>query len=349
MYNKKSLKEILAESSLGHLAGNGEIRKLEERLCKLYNTKHALVIDSATNAILYLFLALGIKRSEVLSPSLTYGGTIVGPMLLGCKFHFAAVNNFLTIDTESISKIISNNPTVKAVIATEFCGNTFDYKRVSKICRDKGIVLIVDSAQSLGFDYKNESITSYSDAVVVSTGTGKVLDIGSGGAILTNSQSLYKQLILTCQHAHRQEVDVGIGKSTEFSLNGRMNPILAAIANNEFNEALVQLKLKRERLTDVIHCLQKFESVDKVLVQVNGTFYYFPVRVKNNQLGEFEKEFDNSSLGNDYYWSTANFVSIPEQLRRAGRERRILTYDKDQVDAALNNLILIHTKDSVYE
>ena len=348
MYNKKSLKEILAESSLGHLAGNGEIRKLEERLCKLYDTKYALVVDSATNAILYLFLALGIKRAEIITTPLTYGGTLSGPLILGCKFHFARIDSHsLTIDSLSILTLIKNNPRVKAVVATEFCGNTFDYKSISQICREKGILFIVDSAQNLGYNYYNESITNYADVVILSLGDGKTLCVGSGGAILTNCDSFYKKLIATCQHPHRQEVDVGIGKSSEFSLNGRMNPILAAMANLLFEEAFLQLNKKKKNLSDVKNCLLHFKSVEEVLSQDDGTFYYFPVRIKN--IDEFEEEFNNSSLCRYLYWRTANFVPRPKQLCRVGKKRSVLTYDKEQIDDVLKNLILIHTKGSIYD
>lgn len=331
-------------TAYSHLAGNGAMAALEAKLCSLYGAKYALCVSSATNGLMYLLIAAGLQKSDILTTPLSFGGTISGALALDCRFYFAKINNStLNIDVDSTANILDANPGIKAIVATEFAGNTYNMEVLNNICEQRGVWHFVDSAQALGYNYGISNIADYNDAMVVSFGTGKTVSAGGeGGAIITNNLELYQKLMSICQHPHRQERDCGIGLSSELALNGRIHPIAAIIANETFESGLQELIQKRKVMIDVLDSLSRLKSVSCILNQNGGTFYHCPFIVENER--NFKKEFANSPLADEYYYTKTCFVPIPEQLLRIGEEYRIGLYDEDNLEKTLKQLYLLHPK-----
>ncbi len=333
--NSQSSKSI----AYSHLAGNGAVANLEAKLCSLYGAKHALCVDSATNGLMYLLLAAGLQSCEILTTSLSFGGTIAGAMTLGCKFHFADLDDNLNIDVKSVEKILSANPHIKCVLPVDFAGNPHDMKSIHEVCDQYGIWHFTDAAQSLGAIC--EGTAQFNDALVVSFGSGKAIYAGGeGGAIITDNSELYDRLLLICQHPHRQERDLGIGYSNEFSLNGRMHPIAAILANDLFETGLEQIEAKRAKFLKALSIISEFRSIDFVPEQKDSAFYHCPVFVKDSEL--FVQEFDDSQMLNDFHYSRAKFVLLPTQLNRLQKDRLIKSCDCIRAEDLLDRLYLLH-------
>ena len=178
-------------TAFSHLAGNGAVAALEAKLCSFYGAKYALCVSSATNGLMYLLMAAGLQKSDILTTPLSFGGTIAGALALDCRFYFAKINDStLNIDVDSITNILDSNPGIKAIVATEFAGNTYDMEVLNNICEQRGVWHFVDSAQALGYNYGISNIADYNDAMVVSFGTGKTVSAGGeGGVYLPTSPS----------------------------------------------------------------------------------------------------------------------------------------------------------------
>ena len=331
-------------TAYSHLAGNGATAALEAKLSSLYGAKYALCVSSATNGLMYLLMAAGLQKSDILTTPLSFGGTIAGALALDCRFYFAKINDStLNIDVDSTANILDANPGIKAIVATEFAGNTYNMKVLNNICEQRGVWHFVDSAQALGYNYGISNIANYNDAMVVSFGTGKTVSAGGeGGAIITNNLELYQKLMSICQHPHRQERDCGIGLSSELALNGRIHPIAAIIVNEAFESGLHELTQKRKVMIDVLERLSRLKSVSCIFNQNGGTFYHCPFVVENES--NFKKEFAKSPLAGEYYYTKASFIPIPEQLARIGEEYRIGFYDGDKLEKTLRQLYLLHPK-----
>ena len=198
MYNisDDSFSKFFSEQncSWSHWAGNGAIANLEKKLCSLYGAKHALCVDSATNGLMYLILATGLKRKEILTSSFGFGGTIAGALALDCKFHFADIeDNSLNICPDDSFEILRKHESIKAVIAVDFAGIPHNMEALHQICREKGLWHFVDAAQSLGANYNQTDVAKQNDAMVVSFGACKAISGGGeGGAIITDNTISYR-------------------------------------------------------------------------------------------------------------------------------------------------------------
>ncbi len=330
------------EYELNHWAGNGAIAKLEDKLRSHYRAKHVLCVDSATNGLMYLLLSVGLRRSEIITTPLSYGGTIAGALSLECKFHFADIDYSLNINPYSVCEILKKSKNIKAVIAVDFAGNPHDVRAVHQVCETKGIWHFVDAAQSLGASYDNDAV-QFCDAMVVSFGSGKTIFAGGkGGAIVTNNTELYNRLISVCQHTHRQERDLGIGLSHEFALNGGIHPLSAVIACEMFEKGLTMIEEKRKKMNAISDVLSSFSSITSISSQIGSTFYHYPFIVEDDNL--FANEFSASPLQNDYYVHKAPFVPLPAQLERAGLSRLIKTSSCLTLSQIIDKLYVLHSK-----
>ena len=325
-----------------HWAGNGAIADLEGKLRSYYGAKHALCVDSATNGLMYLLLATGLKRSEVITSALGFGGTIAGVLALNCKIHFADVDERLNIRPDSVRAILTANPDIKAVLAVDFCGNPHDSKAIDQICKESEIWHFTDAAQSLGAS-DDSDVLYFCDALVVSFGSGKsVFAGGRGGAIITNNTNLYNRLVSVCQHPHRQERDLGIGFSHEFALNGGMHPLSAIIACDMFENGLTSVSERRKKMNNALYVLSSFLSVSSIFNQASSTFYHCPFVVKDDEL--FFKEFNASPLQENFYFRKAPFISLPAQMERTGLKRKIKSSETPFLNQVLDKLYLLHLK-----
>lgn len=336
-YIKKSLNN--KDIAYSHLTGNGATTELEAKLCSSYGAKHALCVDSATNGLMYLLLAIGLQRCEILTTPLSFGGTIAGAMYLGCKFHFADIDQNLNIDPKSVEKILYENRKIKCVLAVDFAGNPHNMNDLYDICDRYGVWHFTDAAQSMGCVCSNAP--KLNDAIVVSFGSGKtVFAGGEGGAIMTNNTELYNMLLLICQHPHRQEHDLGIGYSNEFSLNGRIHPIAAILANESLEKGIELAKVKRAIYLNALRTISTFESVEYIPEQHNSAFYHCPIVVNNPNL--FDIEFKKAFLSDDFYYSKAPFVLLPAQLTRIRKNRIIKSFHCKNAENLLSKLYLLH-------
>lgn len=306
-----------------HWAGNGPVADLEEKLRALYGARYVLCVDNATNGLMYLLMAAGLKRSdEIMTSEVSFGGTIAGAYALGCTFGFVDVDESLGISPAAVADLLPHQPMVKAVLAVDYAGIPHQMEAIHKICKQRGIWHFTDAAQSMGAIIDEGRIMAFNDAIVLSFGGGKaVYSGGEGGAIITDNAMLYERLLHVCQHAHRQERDLGIGKSNQFALNGRMHPIAALLACESFESGLAAIQKRREACLSALNVIHGFKSVTTRINQQNSSFYHCCVVVDDKEM--FADEFASSGLATDFFYEDARLVPIPDQLVAANMYRRI--------------------------
>ncbi|MDH6357798.1 aminotransferase class V-fold PLP-dependent enzyme [Parabacteroides sp. PF5-9] len=330
-------------SAYNHLSGNGVVESFESTLKDFYGVKYALCVDSATNALMYLALAVGLKNKEIVTSPLSYGATISGALWLNNKFHFADIDNSLNIAPESVKKIIKGNPKIKALYAVDFAGIPHDMHSIRQICDEFGVWYFADAAQSLGAEVGRMKASSLADAFVVSFSPGKTIFCGEGACILTNDSELYKRLVSITQHPYRIKKDVSLGASSELGLNGRMNPLSAIVGNAMFDESLQRLKQKQIEILNMYNSIDKFHFVTPFHFEKKNSlpsFFHLPLLI--NDLQEFERESKQflMTAPSKCHFRKSAFELLPEQLKRMGKSRIVLSIHTQQTSSLIEKLFL---------
>jgi dTDP-4-amino-4,6-dideoxygalactose transaminase len=167
------------------------LKRFEGELANYFGMKHAVGLNSGTDALWLAFMALGIKPGdEVITNPNTFFATAEAIWIAEGKTVFVdsdpRTNN---IDPAKIEAAIT--PRTVGIVPVHLYGQCADMKAVSAIAKKHKLWVVEDNAQAIdarGADFKQGEL---SDAVCTSFIIQKNLGTyGDGGAVVTNREDL---------------------------------------------------------------------------------------------------------------------------------------------------------------
>ncbi|MFR1374569.1 MAG: DegT/DnrJ/EryC1/StrS family aminotransferase [Eisenbergiella massiliensis] len=170
-----------------------KIGELEERLCSITGAKHAVSVSNGTAALHIACLAAGVgPGDEVITTPITFAASANCALYCGARPVFADIDDkTYNIDPKSVEQCVTEK--TKAVVAVDYTGQSTDLKALGKICDKYGLILITDGAHSIGTCYDGKATGSIADMTTFSFHPVKTVTAGEGGAVMTNSDELYKK------------------------------------------------------------------------------------------------------------------------------------------------------------
>ena len=190
VYGQKEIDAVVKCLNESTQMGNYS-RKFESKIADLFDKKSCLYVNSGSSA-----LYIGIESfdfpegSEVITPALTFGTTV------GCLTKNNLIPAF--VDVEPLSYCIDPNQIEEmitdktvAILAPNLMGNICDWEKISNIAKQYNLVVIEDSADTLGGKLNNKSSGSYSDMSITSFYGSHIINCaGNGGALMLNNQKV---------------------------------------------------------------------------------------------------------------------------------------------------------------
>ena len=164
-------------------------RKFESKIAKLFDKKYGLFVNSGSSALFLGIESLGLPpNSEVITPALTFSTSV------GCLIKNKLIPVFVDveptsfcIDTKKIEEKISRK--TKAILAPNLMGNLCDWKAIRKIANKYKLLVIEDSADTLGAKLNGKSSGYYSDMSITSFYGSHIINCaGNGGALTLNNK-----------------------------------------------------------------------------------------------------------------------------------------------------------------
>jgi len=206
-YNEKIVKKLLTKfiQKSSHLSFGKECEKFERKFARYQERKNCIFVNSGSSANLALIQALlnlgKLKRGDLVGFSANTWSTNVMPLI---QLGLNAVPVDIELDTLNISsrqlkKVLKKYP-LKALFLTNLLGFCDDIEKITKICKEKNIILIEDNCESLGTLYKGKKLGNYGLASTFSFYVGHHMSTIEGGAICTDSHALATQLRIVRAH-----------------------------------------------------------------------------------------------------------------------------------------------------
>ena len=196
VYDNKEINaalKVLKEKSLTLIDGPN-VKILEKKVSSLFGKKFGLMVNSGSSANLLALSSFNFKSGcEVITPNLTFSTTVAPIYQLGLVPHFigAQENKFLA-NIDDIKKAI-NKKTV-AIMIPNLLGNICDWKKIYKIAKKYKLKIIEDSADTIGYKYKDKNLGKYSDISTNSFYASHIINgAGSGGIVCFNDYNNYKR------------------------------------------------------------------------------------------------------------------------------------------------------------
>lgn len=215
------------------------VSEFEKNFAEYIGVKHAIGVDSGTQAIELALRAVGLQAGdEVIAPANTFIASVLPVSRLGAKPIFVEIDpKTYNIDVEKIEAAIT--PHTKVILPVHLYGQpVIGMEKILEIAKKHNLAVVEDTAQSHGAKYKGKKAGSFGKAAAFSFYPGKNLGAyGDGGAVVTNDDEVAEIV--------RQLRNYGQSKKyhhDQLGFNHRLDSIQAAVLNvklkylDEWNE-----------------------------------------------------------------------------------------------------------------
>jgi dTDP-4-amino-4,6-dideoxygalactose transaminase len=197
--------------------------RFEKELAHYFGMKHAVGVNSGTDALWLAFFALGMKPGdEVITTANTFFATAEAIWIAGGKVVFVdsdpATNN---IDPTKIVAAIT--PRTVGIVPVHLYGHCADMKMISAIAKKHKLWVVEDNAQSIDAHGNGFKQGELSDAVGTSFIIQKNLGtFGDGGALITNRDDIDQEVRRLRNHGSLKR------SVHSFGFNSRLDDMHAA-------------------------------------------------------------------------------------------------------------------------
>jgi perosamine synthetase len=190
--------DIVSKVLLGGWLAHGEYnKKFEQLFANMLGVVNAITMNSCTSALEIALKSSGITQ-EVIIPSMTFVATANAVINSGCTPVFCDVDLATrNVTARDISERIS--PRTEAVIVVHYAGQPCNMDEITKLCQDKKLLLIEDSAETLGAKWNGKQAGSFGIGCFSFFPT-KNITTAEGGIFTTNDNDLAERARALISH-----------------------------------------------------------------------------------------------------------------------------------------------------
>ena len=218
-------------------------KELEQIISTYLGCKHCIMTTSGTMAIILSMMSLNLKEGdEVIVPNYTMIATINAVKFL------KLVPIIIDVDPETYTlscEEIKNNITLKTkcIIHVSLNNRYTRLNDIVKLCNDRNIHLIEDSAQSLGCKFDGKFIGTFGKIGCFSLSTPKIISTGQGGFCVTDNDELAKQMNMIKNFGRRES---GKDDFEVFGVNFKYTDLQAVICIEQMKKLDYRVKKMKD-------------------------------------------------------------------------------------------------------
>lgn len=176
--------------------------ELENKLTRVANKKYCIIVSRGATALYLSYLAVKIlsgkkKQStsnRIVLPAIMCHSPANVAIYAGLEIVFCDVTaDDYTLNPDCLRNILQFTPGILAVVSVSIFGHAPDMSAIASVCNEFDTWLIDDAAQSIGGSCLGQPLGGWGDVGIYSFGHTKIIDVGWGGAILTDNPSIYEE------------------------------------------------------------------------------------------------------------------------------------------------------------
>lgn len=199
------------------------IEQFEKSVAEYLKVRNVIAVCNGSVSLSLILAGLGIQQGDhVIVQSLTYAATVSSIYFAGAESQLIGSDNRLQMNLDQIEAAIT--PSTKAIMVAQLYGDAPDMRRLQKICQEKKIHLIEDSAEAFGCWTEGQAIGTFGIASSFSFFGNKTITTGEGGVVCTNDDQLARKMRLLRSQSH-----IGGFRHNGPGFNFRITNLAAAI------------------------------------------------------------------------------------------------------------------------
>lgn len=200
-----------------------EVKNFESEFAEYCGTKYAAGLSNGTCSLHIVFRAFGIGAGdEVITAPNSFIATAAAIAQVGAKPVFVDVDIDFNINPDAIEAAITQR--TKAIVPVHLTGRVAKMDKIIKLAKKYNLLVIEDSAQSVGAEYQGKKAGSFGDAASFSFHPLKNLHaFGDAGIVTSSNVNIIEKLNLLKNHGL-------VDRSTcaQWGLNCRLDEMQAA-------------------------------------------------------------------------------------------------------------------------
>ena len=224
---QQELKAVERVVRSGWYVLGSEVQDFETQWATRCGVSSAVGVGNGMDAIEIGLRTLGIGTGdEVITTTMTAFATVLGIIRTGAEPVLADIDpETALLDPASVERCIS--PRTKAILLVHLYGQIRTMERWTALCKNAGIYLLEDCAQSHAAEWQGKVAGSFGEWGAYSFYPTKNLGaMGDGGALVTNREKIADKARVLCNYGQTRRYH-----HPELGLNSRLDELQAAILN----------------------------------------------------------------------------------------------------------------------
>jgi perosamine synthetase len=236
----------------GRLSLGPWIEQFEERIAERVGAPYAAAVSSGTAGLHMLCRIGGLgPGDEAITSPLSFVASANCFVLEGASPVFADVDPVtLNMDPAAVEAAITSR--TRAIVAVDMFGYPCELDEVRAIAARHDLVLIEDSCEALGAEYKGLPLGAHGETAVFAFYPNKQMTTGEGGVVVTHSAEVRQQLVSLRNQGRSYEEGAGWFHHVSLGFNYRWTDLQAAIgiAQLEKLDRILELRAGAARRYD---------------------------------------------------------------------------------------------------
>ncbi len=294
----KELKIINKSLKTGWLTHGKSNHDFEKKFSSYIGCKYSISMNSCTSALECSVKTLK-KKGEIIIPSFTWVSTANAIINSGCKPVFADVDiNSRNITAENIENKITKKTV--AVIVVHYGGLPCEMDKILKLCKNKKIQVIEDSAETIGAKFKNKYTGSFGVGCFSFFPT-KNITTTEGGMFTTNNKKQYNYVKKLIAHGIKKNPKKPwLREAIIPGHNFRMPNHLAALGIIQLNQIKKFNSTRNKIAKKYNNFFSKYSNlfkVQKVLKNFTHSYQMYTILVNTKYRNSFLKYLIKFGIG----------------------------------------------------
>ncbi len=257
----------------GRLALGPKTEEFERLVADYVGVKHAVAVNSGTAALHLIVKSVGIgKGDEVLVPSFTFAASVNAFLYEGARPVFLDIESrTYNLDPREIERKLTKH--TRALMVVDVFGHPAAWDEISGIAERHGLIVIDDSCEALGAEYKGRKIGSFGDAAAFAFYPNKQMTTGEGGIVVTDNGEVAR-LCTSLRNQGRGEMGAWL-EHDRLGYNYRIDEMSSALGITQFRRLESFLNKRTEVARKYSERLGKFDWLTVPYVAPNVRMSWF--------------------------------------------------------------------------
>jgi dTDP-4-amino-4,6-dideoxygalactose transaminase len=168
---------------------------IEQRLCQLFGYEHAILFGRARAGLVAVLEEVAGLNGAVVFPSNVCVAVLAAVVAAKKAPRLAAVSPQSGLaEDDRLAEAMMTISQPGVVMPTHIYGQLAEYGRTRRLAAERGWFVLENDSLAATISPERR-FRAFGDALLVSFGSGKTIDAGGGGAILTNDKALASALV----------------------------------------------------------------------------------------------------------------------------------------------------------